>query len=130
MEFIYPAVFERNSDDSYTITFLDLPRCISEGKSLGNAMNMAEKALSQWIEYLLDENEPIPEPSNIKNITPLENQFLSLIKAEVRDNRAVRRTVSIPGWLDTKASEAGISLSKILQDALKERVKPFTKRRN
>lgn len=81
---------------------------------------LAEKTLSQWIEYFLDEDELIPEPSDIENIMHLENQFVSLIKAKVRDNHVVRRTDSIPGWLDAKASEAGISLSKILQDALKE----------
>ncbi len=122
MEYIYPAIFEHNKDSSYTITYPDLPGCISEGKSLGSAMDMAQKALSQWIEYLLDENEQIPAPSNIKIIVPSGNQFVNLVRAEIRDNRAVRRTVSIPGWLDIKATDAGISLSKILQDALKERL--------
>ena len=60
MECIYPAVFHANDDGSYTITFPDLPGCISEGKSLGNALNMAQSALSQWIEYLMDENQEIP----------------------------------------------------------------------
>ncbi len=122
MEYIYPALFEQNTDGSYTITYPDLPGCISEGKSLGNAMDMAQKALSQWIEYLLDEKEIIPNPSDIKVINPLKNQFVNLVQAEIRDNRAVRRTVSIPGWLDVKAANAGISLSKILQDALKKQL--------
>ncbi|NLX91018.1 MAG: type II toxin-antitoxin system HicB family antitoxin [Firmicutes bacterium] len=122
MDYIYPAIFEHNNDGSYTITFPDLPGCISEGKSLSNAMDMAQKALTQWIEYLFDEKEPIPEPSDIKKIIPANNQFVNLVQAQMRDNRAVRRTVSIPGWLDAKATEAGLSLSKILQDALKERL--------
>lgn len=66
MEYIYPAIFELNSDGSYTITFPDLPGCISEGKSLGNAIDMAQSALTQWIEYLLEEKENIREPSNVK----------------------------------------------------------------
>lgn len=122
MAYIYPAIFEQNSDNSYTIIFPDLPGCISEGKTLDNAMDMANKALIQWIEYLLDEKESLPAPSNIKTLEPTTNQFVNLIRAEIRDNRAVRRTVSIPGWLDIKASDAGISLSKVLQDALKERL--------
>jgi len=122
MEYIYPAIFEQNSDGSYTITFPDLPGCISEGKSLGNAIDMAQSALTQWMEYLLEEKENIPVPSDIKTIKPLENQFVNLVRAEIRDNRAVRRTVSIPGWLDAKAVNAGISLSKVLQDALKEKL--------
>ncbi len=124
VEYVYPAVFEQNLDNSYTITFPDLPGCISEGKSLGNAIDMARKALTQWIEYLIDEKETIPTPSDTKIITELNNnQFVNLIHAEIRDNRAVRRTVSIPGWLDSKAADAGISLSKVLQDALKEKFK-------
>ncbi|OPY58243.1 MAG: Antitoxin HicB [Pelotomaculum sp. PtaU1.Bin065] len=122
MEYIFPAIFEQNSDGSYTITFPDLPGCISEGKSLGNAMYMAQSALTQWVEYLLEEKENIPVPSNIKTIKPSSNQFVNLVRAEIRDNRAVRRTVSIPGWLDVKAADAGVSLSKVLQDALKEKL--------
>jgi len=122
MEYVYPAIFEQNSDGSYTITFPDLPGCISEGKSLGNAIYMAQSALTQWIEYLLEEKESVPNSSDIKNITTSKNQFVSLVRAELRDNRAVRRTISIPGWLDVKAADAGISLSKVLQDALKERL--------
>lgn len=124
VEYVYPAVFEQNVDNGYTITFPDLPGCISEGKSLGNAIDMARKALTQWIEYLIDEKETIPIPSDIKIIKKLNNnQFVNLVHAEIRDNRAVRRTVSIPGWLDTKAADAGMSLSKVLQDALKEKFK-------
>lgn len=123
MEYVYPAIFEQNDDDSYTITFPDLPGCISEGKSLSNALFMAQSALTQWIEYLLDEKENIPNPDQIQNINLTKNQFVNLVRADIRDNRAIRRTVSIPSWLDVKASEAGISLSRILQDALKERLK-------
>lgn len=122
MEYIFPAIFEQNSDGSYTITFPDLPGCISEGKSLSNAMDMAQSALTQWIEYLLEEKENIPDSSDIKNLKPLKNQFVNLVRAGIRNNRAIRRTVSIPGWLDVKAAEAGISLSKVLQDALKEKL--------
>lgn len=122
MEYVFPAIFEQNNDGSYTITFPDLPGCISEGKSLGNALFMAQNALTQWIEYLLEKKENIPNPSNIKDVKPTSNQFVNLVRAEVRDNRAVRRTVSIPGWMDTKAADAGISLSKVLQDALKEKL--------
>lgn len=122
MDYIYPAIFEQNNDGSYTIIFPDLPGCISEGKSLANAIDMAQSALTQWIEYLLEEKENIPDPSQTKKLNILDNQFVNFVRADIRDNRAVRRTVSIPGWLDTKANDAGISLSKILQDALKTRL--------
>ncbi len=121
MEYVYPAIFEQNNDDSYTITFPDLPGCITEGKSIINAAKMAKNALNQWIEYLLDEKKDIPYSSNIQTIKLTENQFANYVCIEIRDNYAVRRTVSIPKWMDDKAIECGLSLSKVLQDALKEK---------
>lgn len=123
-EYVYPAIFHTNEDNTYTILFPDLPGCISEGKSLVDAMKMAENALTQWIEYLNDAKEEIPTPSNLKSIELENNEFASLIHAEVKDNRAVKRTVSIPKWMDDQVAEAGLSLSKVLQEALKKRFVP------
>lgn len=61
--FVYPGVFHKNSDGSYTVTFPDLPGCISEGKSLKGAINMARKALGQWRAHLIENKEVIPKPS-------------------------------------------------------------------
>lgn len=121
-EYVYPALFHPNSDGSFTILFPDLPGCISEGKSLANAMYMAQDALTQWIEYLTDKKEPIPPPSDSRAIQTEGDQFVNLIRAELKEGRAVKRTVSLPQWLDEQASTAGLSLSRILQDALKERL--------
>lgn len=120
MEYVYPATFTQNDDASYTITFTDLPGCISEGKSLESAVYMAERALTQWLSFLKDEQQSLPAASDIKKIKPNTNQFISLVRANVRSNKAVRRTISLPEWMDAEANKAGISLSKVTQDALKE----------
>ncbi len=117
-EYVFPAVFHSNDDGSYTVTFPDLPGCISEGKSLGNAISMAEAALKQWIEYLSDKNEQIPAPRSIDRIAVESREFTSYIRVETRDKRAVRRTVSLPRWMDEGAIREGLSLSRVLQDAL------------
>ena len=122
MEYVYPAIFHANDDGSYTITFPDLPGCISEGKNLPNALNMAQSALTQWIEYLNERKMELPAPSSIKEVQTDSASFINLVRADIRDNRAVKRTVSIPSWMDVKASEAGLSLSRVLQDALSERL--------
>ena len=121
-EYVYPAVFHPNEDGSFTITYPDLPGCISEGKSLGNAMYMAQSALSQWMEYLTDKKQEIPQASRLKDIEADKEEFTSLVRVDVRDGRAVKRTVSIPKWMDDMVSEAGLSLSRVLQDALKEKL--------
>lgn len=121
-EYVYPALFHSNEDGSFTITYPDLPGCISEGKSLGNAMYMAQSALTQWIEYLTDKKQSIPLASNLESIKTAQGEFVSLIRVEIKENRAVKRTVSIPKWMDDKVIETGLSLSRVLQDALKEKL--------
>ena len=121
-EYVYPAIFHANEDNTFTITYPDLPGCITEGKSLANAMYMAQSALTQWLEYLIDKKQSIPSASDLKSIKITSDEFVNFIRVDMKDNRAVKRTVSIPKWLDDKAIEAGLSLSRILQDALKDRL--------
>ncbi len=121
-EYVYPAIFHPNEDGSYTITYPDLPGCISEGKSLGNAIYMAQSALTQWIEYLTDKKQSIPLASSFENIEITQEEFINLIRVDIKDNHAVKRTVSIPKWMDDKVIESGLSLSRVLQDALKEKL--------
>ena len=121
-EYVYPAIFHTNEDGSFTVTYPDLPGCITEGKSLANAMYMAQSALTQWLEYIIDKKQVIPSSSNLKSIEVTSEEFVNFICVDMKDNRAVKRTVSIPKWLDDKAIEAGLSLSHVLQDALKDRL--------
>lgn len=121
-EYVYPAIFHPNEDGSFTISYPDLPGCISEGKTLGNAMHMAQLALAQWIEYLTDKKQSIPSPSDLKCIEANEGEFVNFIRADIKDKRAIKRTVSIPKWMDDKVTEAGLSLSRVLQDALREKL--------
>jgi predicted RNase H-like HicB family nuclease len=122
MEYVYPAIFHKNKDESYTVIYPDLPGCISEGKNLGNAMYMAQSALTQWIGYLVDKKQEIPQASPVEKVKTSKVEFVNLICAEVKDAKAVKRTVSIPKWMDDKVVRSGLSLSRILQDALRERL--------
>ena len=122
-EYVYPAVFHPNDDGSFTIVYPDLTGCITEGKSLENAIYMAQVALAQWLQYTADHREAIPAASHLGDIKTEQGEFVNLIRAEVKDSRAVKRTVSIPKWMDDKVSESGLSLSRVLQDALKERLR-------
>lgn len=121
--FVYPALFHLNENDgSYTVTYPDLPGCISEGKSLENALYMAQDALRQWLECTVEVGQEIPAASRAEDIAHEQGEFVNLIRAELKDDRAVRRTVSIPKWMYDAATGANLSLSRVLQDALKERL--------
>ena len=123
MEYAYPAIFHKNEDSTYTITFPDLPGCISEGKTIANAIFMSQAALTQWVEYSKDKKMQLPKPSPLASITVEKDEFVNSVCINYKENRAVKRTVSIPKWMDDLVIESGLSLSRILQDALKQRFK-------
>ena len=87
MEYVYPAIFDPNDDGSFTITYPDLPGCISEGKTLPNAMFMAQDALAQWLGYLLDKKQIIPTASDIKKINPSGDKFVSLVWVNLSEKK-------------------------------------------
>ena len=60
--------------------------------------------------------------SSLDDIETEAGEFVNLVRADVKDGRAVRRTVSIPKWMDERVSETGLSLSCVLQDALQQRL--------
>ena len=75
-----------------------------------------------WIEYLTDKKFEIPKASFIQDVKIESREFINFIRAEVKDGRAVKRTVSIPKWMDEKVIESGLSLSRVLQEALNEKL--------
>ena len=119
---VYPAVFHENEDGSYTVTFPDLPGCVTEGKTVEEAVIMAEDAMQGWIDVAIGTGYVVQKPSRISDVKAGDGEFVSLVKANVKDTRAVRRTISLPKWMDDKASKRGISLSRVLQQALEEKL--------
>ncbi len=73
---------------------------------------MAQSALIQWIEYLTDKSQEIPQATKLQDIHIDSGEFANLVRIDLIDGNAVKRTVSIPKWMDDKASEAVLSLSK------------------
>jgi predicted RNase H-like HicB family nuclease len=126
MKYVYPAIFTPNDDETYTVTFPDLPGCITEGQSLPDAIDMAEDAAATWLWVAENEQSKIPMASPLPEVTRPE--VASYIKANTdvfrrqMDSRAVKKTLTIPAWLNTKAEQAHLNFSGVLQDALKERL--------
>jgi len=63
MRFIYPALLKRVSHDEIVVSFRDLPECRTAGSDHADALAEAQDALSEAIAGRIDDNEPIPEPS-------------------------------------------------------------------
>ena len=90
----------------------------------------SEEAMELYLEdYLKDLFASAPEPSQLQNIKTKENECIALIELDIDeylksfDNRAVKKTLTIPYWLNDLATKKNLNFSQILQDALKERLK-------
>ena len=126
MKLIYPACFYPCEEGGYTVIFPDLPGCITQGDTLTEAVDMAIDAASGWLLDEVENNRPIPEASDIKNIIPneYENGFVSIISVDLDEyskkhgNKAVKKTLTIPAWLNTLAEKENVNFSQILQNAL------------
>ena len=130
MKLAYPAYFSPlENSDGYCVTFPDLPGCVTEGKSLAEAVEMAIDAASGWVLDELEDGKSAPKASGIKTIQ-LENpeDFMNIIVldmdtyAEKYGNKAVRKNCTIPAWLNTVAEKNNINFSAILQAALMEKL--------
>lgn len=128
MKYVYPAIFKPLNDNEYYIKVPDLPGCMTEGKSLADALDMAQDAISMWLCDAEDKNEPIPVASDIFDITHEEGEFTNLISVDtteyrnLNDSRAIKKTLTIPNWLNTRAEKVGINFSQTLQQALKQQL--------
>lgn len=124
--YIYPALFEVGDEKGYTVTFPDLPGCITEGDSMEEALHMAKEALELHMYGVEEDGEAIPDPSQPEKIVAPANTFVSLVEVwmpMVRDemeNRAIKKTLTIPKWLNDVAEKNKVNFSQILQSALKE----------
>ncbi|TDF98276.1 type II toxin-antitoxin system HicB family antitoxin [Paenibacillus piri] len=137
-KYIYPAVFDPNENGGFTVTFPDLPGCITEGDDMDDALRMASEALALHLYGMERDGDLIPSPSKPADIQFTEdadaNAFVSLVQARtepIRDelqNRAVKKTLTIPQWLNEEAESAGINFSQLLQYALKEKLGIIEKR--
>jgi predicted RNase H-like HicB family nuclease len=125
MKLTYPAIFYPWDDSpGYTVEVPDLPGCVSEGASLAEAILMGIDAASGWVLTELEDGKPVPAASPIKKIKPEAGGFVSMLVlgmdayAEKYGNKAVRKNLTIPAWLNTFAEARHINFSQVLQDSL------------
>lgn len=125
MNYIYPAVFYREDDGKFSVIFHDLNDLATYGDNLADAFAMAQEACGQYLFTSLRDGEPLPAPTPIEEVEKDEDAaFINLIcvdldeYARLYDDKAVKKTLSIPAWLNTACEEYGINYSKVLKDAL------------
>ena len=128
MKYAYPAIVTRENDGLYAVEFPDLDGCATSGSSLPDALEMAEDALCLTLYDMEEEGEAIPAPSDLKAVQNSTDEIVSLVCCDtiayrkLYNNKAVKKTLTIPAWLNTLAERADLNFSSVLQDALKLRL--------
>lgn len=124
-KYVYPALFSYD-EDGISIEFPDLPGCFSCADTDEEALYMAEDVLGLWMVELEEDNEEIPVPTNLKDIEVEDNQKTVLVSVwmptvrKAINNKSIKKTLTIPQWLDIMAREKDINFSYILQEGLKK----------
>ena len=127
-KFVYPAIFEAEESGGYSVEFPDLPCCITEGDTLDEAFDRARDAMGIYLSQLESDEKEFPTAADPAGLHPEGKSFVALVDMDMmaykqkHDNRAVKKTLTIPQWLNTMAEREGVNFSSVLQKALRERL--------
>ena len=128
MKYAYPAIFRQEEDGLYSVEFPDIDGCFTSGETLPEAIEMAEDALCLMLYDKEEEGEEIPAASNLKDVQTDADALVSLVFCDTLEYRkrysskAVKKTLTIPAWLNPMAERADLNFSDVLREALKLRL--------
>lgn len=123
----YPAVFHKAEEGGYWVAFPDLPECITEGDNMEESYQMAVEALGLALTERMKDKEEIPEASDIEDIKD-EDGVTVVVQFDMEEynrkhnSKAVKKTLTIPEWLNERALDMNVNFSQVLQEALMDRV--------
>ena len=124
-KYVYPAIFSKEDDGKYSVVFPDIENCYTGGDDMTDALEMAEDVLCLTLYDMEKEGKTIPAPSDSKAIETDKNSIVTLLRCDTEfyrrfyENKSVKKTLTIPMWLNERAERANINFSGILQEALK-----------
>lgn len=124
----YPAIFHKAEEGGFWITFPDIPECMTQGEDMQHAYEMAVDALGLAITSREEEKIELPSPSEPYKISTSMDEFCVIIEFDLlaykkrTNSKAIKKTLSIPEWLNEEAIALGINFSQVLQEALIQKV--------
>lgn len=127
-KYVYPAVFEPEEGGAYSVYFPDVEGCYTCGDNMAEAFEMAEDVLALTLYHYEQDGKTIPSASRLENVTTANGSFVNYIVCDTIEyqkrynTKAVKKTLSIPEWLNEAATKAGVNFSQVLQDALKRQL--------
>ena len=126
MKYVYPAIFYKE-DDGYSVMFVDF-ECATQGGDLPESIEMAAEAAAGWIMGSIDRGETLPKASAPESVYPEDGGFVSLVYVDLDElaanyiEKPIKKTLTIPSWLNDMAERADVNFSSVLQSALKSKL--------
>ncbi|MGI6349360.1 MAG: hypothetical protein GX245_00525 [Eubacteriaceae bacterium] len=120
---VYPAIINKEND-VFWMEFPDLPGCQTMGETIEETMKNAEEALGLFLASFVEDGQEIPEASAIEDIeSKYSKSYVSAdVSKYIRKTKAVKKTLTIPEWMNEEAEKQHINFSKVLQEALAEKL--------
>jgi len=124
----YPALFHKAEEGGFWVTFPDIPECMTQGDDMDEAYSMAVDALGLCLTDMEKEHLPLPVATTPDKIAVELDVFLVVIEFDMlaykkrTGSAAVKKTLTIPEWLNEAAIAAGVNFSQVLQEALIQKV--------
>lgn len=125
--YLYYAVFDV-ADDGISITFPDLDGAFTSGSDMHEALYMAKDLLAGWLVNAEDDKEEFPKASNINEIELSDGEIVVPIEVNLKlererfDNELVKKTLTIPKYLNSLGVSAGINFSQLLSESLEKKL--------
>ena len=120
MRTAYPAIVHAE-EGAFWVEFPDLEGCYSDGETLPDAIANATDALGGYLCSAIDRNIDVPAASDVKKIDAGED-FVTVIVTDPlnykRSTKAIKKTLTIPEWLNDEAEKRHVNFSSVLQKAL------------
>lgn len=126
-KYVYPAIFSKE-DCGYSVRFPDVSGCYAQGDTLADALEQAKDALCLMLYDAEERQEDISLPSALNDVNTENGEFVSLVSCDTLeyrkffDKKAVKKTLTIPNWLNIMAERSDINFSAVLQEALIEKL--------
>lgn len=121
----YPAIFTFD-DDGISVHFPDVEGCFTCGGTVSEANKNAKEALGLHLYGMEKDQEIFPKGSGLQEIKTNDNQSIVIVEVYMpsyRDhinNKSVKKTLTLPKWLNDLAEENNVNFSRVLQEALKK----------
>lgn len=123
MKYVFPAIFVED-EGSIAVEFPDLKNCFTQGENMVDALEMASDVLSAKLVFMEDNRETIPAPTPIDQLSIEHGEYSTLVMADTlayrkaNSTKSVKKTLTIPSWLNEAAEKQSVNFSQVLQEAL------------